>query len=443
MAEDNLRNRRPHLRLPDRVTTFVLAGGKGERLSPLTKDRAKPSVVFGGQYRIIDFTLSNCVNSGIRRISVLTQYKSSSLARHVRLGWNIFTSELGEWIEVIPAQQRYGENWYRGTADAIFQNIYTVERENRDFVLILAGDHVYKMDYLKMLRNHLDREAEVTVAAVEMPIETAHQFGILQTDSSGRVQDFAEKPPDPKPLPGKPDQVYASMGIYIFNRETLLQELIPAVERYDLTDFGRHILPRMLKRRRVFAYPFEDENQRFPPYWRDIGTLDAFFEANMDLVSVDPQFNLYDSRWPVRTYQPISPPAKTVFADPGEEARRGEVLDSLVCSGCIVSGGRVRRSILSPHVRVNSFAKVEEAVLMDHVDVGRRSKLRRVIIDKQVKILPDTTIGYDLESDRKRFTVTENGVVVIPSSRVIGPDRDEPLWEDPVERYSRCQVEDQ
>lgn len=437
MADLSGRSRRAvGIRDLDRLTTFVLAGGRGERLYPLTGDRAKPAVVFGGIYRIIDFTLSNCINSGIRRVHVLTQYKSVSLARHIAEGWNILPAELGEFIEVIPAQQRYGETWYRGTADAIFQNIYTIEREDRDFVLILAGDHVYKMDYSKMLSFHLESDAEVTVGAVEMPASDSRHFGVIQVDDSGRIVEFHEKPEVGTPIPGKPDSIYASMGIYLFNKEALLEELIPVVAHDNLVDFGRHILPALVGRRRLMAYEFEDENHRVPPYWRDIGTLDAFYEANMDLVSVDPQFNLYDSRWPVRSHHPPSPPAKTVFADPGDGARRGEVLDSLMSPGCIVSGGHVRKCILSPKVRVNSYAHVEESVLMDGVDVGRRARIRRAIIDKYCTILPDTVIGFNPEQDRKRFTVTNDGVVVIPSARVVGPEKVTPLWVDPVIRYT-------
>ena len=417
----------------NRLTTFVLAGGRGERLLPLTRDRAKPAVTFGGHYRIIDFTLSNCVNSGIRRVYILTQYKSISLARHIGIGWSIFPAELEEFMEVIPAQQRYGDTWYRGTADAIYQNIYTIARDNRELILILAGDHIYKMDYSKMVRFHLETNAEVTVGAVEMPVESGSQFGVIQIDEDRRIVDFQEKPEEPSPLPGKPSAIYASMGIYLFDRQVLLEELIPAVSEREGTDFGLDILPSMTDRRRLFAYEFEDQNRRTPPYWRDIGTLDAFYEANMDLVAVDPQFNLYDSYWPVRTHQRQFPPAKTVFADPGEGARRGEVLDSLVCNGSIVSGGRVRRSILSPRVRVNSFAQVDDSVIMDEVEVGRHARIRRAIVDKNCQILPGTVIGYDLERDRSRFVVTEGGVVVIPRGRIIGPDEDRPLWVDPVD----------
>jgi glucose-1-phosphate adenylyltransferase len=408
------------------LSTFVMAGGKGERLYPLTRDRAKPAVPFGGIYRIVDFTLSNCINSGLRRINVLTQYKSFSLANHLKNGWNIFNSELHEYIDVIPAQQRVGEYWYRGTADAIYQNIYTIERENPDHILILAGDHVYKMDYSKMLVFHSEKRAEVTVGVVEMPKEQSSQFGVLQVDNEKNIIGFEEKPLEPKTILGKPDRIYASMGIYVFNKEVLLEELVPEAESESEHDFGKNILPQMLGRRQMVAYEFVDENRGEIPYWRDIGTLDAYYEANMDLVSVTPIFNLYDKRWLLRTYQPQFPPVKMVFADEGRGARRGEALDSVISNGCIISGGRVARSVLSSQVRINSYSVVEDSVLMEAVVVGRYAKIRRAIIDKFVEILPGTTIGYDLESDRKRFTVSESGVVVIPKGRVVGPDKDIP-----------------
>ena len=416
-----------------RLCTFIMAGGKGERLYPLTRDRTKPAVPFGGVYRIIDFTLSNCINSGLRRIHVLTQYKSISLDRHLKAGWNIFHNELGERIDLIPAQQRYGMHWYRGTADAVYQNIYTIERENPDYVCILAGDHVYKMDYYKMLRYHIDREAEVTVGVLDLPKTDAGQFGVLELDSESRIVGFEEKPQVPKTLPHDPDRVCASMGIYIFNTSTLYDELIPDAQSESSHDFGKDIIPQMLGRRRVHAYPFVDENRVGSPYWRDIGTLDAYYEANMDLVSVSPHFNLYDKRWPIRTYQPQFPPAKMVFADPGSDARRGEALDSLICTGCIVSGGRVIRSVLSPQVRINSFSSVEDSVLMESVQIGRYAKVRRAIIDKYVEILPGTRIGYEPEKDRKRFHVTRGGVVVIPKGRIVGPEEDRPRWPDHIQ----------
>jgi glucose-1-phosphate adenylyltransferase len=340
-----------------------------------------------------------------------------------------------EFIEILPAQQRYGDVWYRGTADAIYQNIYVIDQEKRDFVLILAGDHIYKMDYSKMLAFHLEKEADVTVGVVEMPIELSHQFGVLQVDDRGCILDFQEKPENPSPVPGQPGNIYASMGIYIFNRKVLLRELIQGTENNDRHDFGQDILPQMLGQKRMYAYRFVDENRRNEPYWRDIGTLDAFYEANMDLVSIDPQFNLYDDRWPIRTNQRLFPPAKTVHWEEEPGGRRGEAFNSLLSGGVIVSGGRVFRSILSPLVRINSHALVEDSVLMDGVQVGRGSRIRRTIIDKNVRLEPDTTIGWDLDTDRKRFTVTENGVVVIPRYRLIGPDRDEPLWVDSVDYY--------
>jgi glucose-1-phosphate adenylyltransferase len=418
------------LHLLKKLSTFVMAGGKGERLHPLTRDRAKPAVPFGGVYRIIDFTLSNCINSGIDRIHILTQYKSISLARHLQLGWNIFHSEMGGYIDMLPAQQRYGAHWYRGTADAIYQNFYTIERERPDYVLILAGDHVYKMNYARMLQAHIDQRADVTVGVVDLPKEHSRHFGVLELDGRDRIVGFEEKPLRPKTLPDRPDRVCASMGIYIFSVRTLYEELVPDAGSESEHDFGRNILPQMVGKRKLLAYRFVDENRKPVPYWRDIGTLDAYYEANMDLVSVDPQFNLYDQRWPIRTYQPQLPPVKMVFADPGEGARRGEALDSMLSIGCVISGGRVLRCVLSPQVRINSYAAVEDSVLMDGVNIGRRARIRKAIIDKYVDILPDTSIGYDLEEDRKRFHVTDSGIVVIPKGRMIGPEEDRPRWED-------------
>jgi glucose-1-phosphate adenylyltransferase len=335
-----------------------------------------------------------------------------------------------EFIDVIPAQQRYGEFWYRGTADAIFQNIYTLERENSEHVLILAGDHIYRMDYLRMLEFHIEREADLTIAAVEAPACESEHLGVLEVDEGRNVRDFKEKPQQTPSLPGKPGRIYASMGIYIFKKDVLLEELLKegGDDRYD---FGKHILPELVGKRRLLAYPFVDRNRTEGSYWRDIGTLDAFYETNMDLVSVEPQFNLYDRDWPIRTHQIQSPPAKTVFAGIDDRDRISEVLDSLICSGCIISGGRVERSILSPMVRIHSFASVEESILMSGVDVARHARIRRAIVDKYVQILPGTKIGYELENDRRRFTVTDSGVVVIPRGRIIGPDSDSPRWNDP------------
>ncbi|OIO36946.1 MAG: glucose-1-phosphate adenylyltransferase [Candidatus Omnitrophica bacterium CG1_02_44_16] len=397
-----------------KVVTFILAGGKGERLHPLTKDRAKPAVPFGGIYRIIDITLSNCVNSGLRKIHTLIQYKSISLQRHIRLGWNLFNSELGEYIDVIPAQQRVGSNWYQGTADAIFQNIYTIEQEKPDEVLILAGDHIYKMNYYAMIDFHRQNNADMTVAVVELEKDLSKGLGVIQTDGTKKVLGFQEKPAEPKTIPDKLDMIYGSMGIYLFNRAALEEELIEDSGKNTSHDFGKDIIPQMLKKKkRVFAYNFKDENKKEALYWRDIGTLDAYYNANMDLVQVTPVFNLYDKDWPIRTYQDQFPPAKTVFAGDENPERIGLVLDSLICGGCIVSGGRIQRSILSPNVRVNSFTEIYDSLLMEGVQVGRHAKIRKAIIDKDINIPPGTVIGYNIKDDKKRFTISENGVVVV------------------------------
>ncbi len=398
-----------------KVLTFIMAGGKGERLWPLTKDRTKPAVPFGGVYRIIDFTLSNCINSGLRRVYVLTQYKSASLHHHIRMGWSILSSELGEYIELLPAQQRVGETWYMGTADAIYQNLYTIDMERPSEVLILAGDHVYKMDYYTMIDYHRESEADLTVAVVEVDKEHAQHLGVLEVDSMGRVRGFEEKPAKPKTIPHNPDKVYASMGIYVFKREILERLLHEDAKRPNSThDFGKDIIPHMVRTGlSVTAYNFVDQNQKAAQYWRDIGTIDAYYEANMDLVAVDPVFNLYDRSWPTRTYQEQFPPAKTVFAGEEVTGRVGLLLDSMVCAGCIISGGRVQRSILSPNVRINSYSQVNDSILMEGVNVGRHAKIRRAIIDKDVNIPPGTVIGYNREDDKRRFFVSDSGVVVV------------------------------
>jgi len=397
------------------VVTFVMAGGKGERLWPLTKDRTKPAVPFGGIYRVIDFTLSNCINSGMRRAYVLTQYKSASLQRHIRLGWNILSSELNEYIEVLPAQQRTGESWYLGTADAIYQNLNTLEIENPDEVLVLAGDHIYKMNYATLVDYHRAESAELTLSVVEMDKHESVHFGVVEVDSAGRVIGFEEKPINPKTIPNKPDKIYASMGIYVFKHTALVEELKhDALDSTSSHDFGRDIVPKMVRSGfKVMAYNFIDENKKNAQYWRDIGTLDAYFEVNMDLISVDPVFNLYDKQWPLRTYQEQCPPAKSVFAGEEITGRVGLALDSLVSSGCIISGGQVKRSILSPNVRINSYSHVTDSILMEGVNVGRHATIRRAIIDKDVNIPEGTVIGYDLDEDRKRFVVTESGIVVV------------------------------
>ena len=397
-----------------KVLTFIMAGGKGERLLPLTKDRTKPAVPFGGIYRIIDFTLSNCINSGLRKIYILTQYKSSSLQRHIRLGWNFLPSELGQFIELLPAQQRIGDSWYLGTADAIFQNIYTLEMDKPDEVLILAGDHIYRMNYYSMIDVHREQNADLTVGVVEVEKDKSKQLGVVEVDADGRVTGFYEKPVNPKTIPGKPDKIYGSMGIYVFNQPVLVQELLEdAKNNKSSHDFGKNIIPQMLKKgMKIVAYNFRDKD-RNEEYWRDIGTIDAYYEANMELIQVNPIFNLYDQEWPLRTFQEQYPPVKTVHSGDREEGRVGLVLDSIVSEGCVVSGGRVQRSILSPNVRINSFSEVYDSILMEGVNVGRYAKIKRAIIDKDVSIPQGMIIGFNLEEDKKRFFVSESGIVVV------------------------------
>ncbi len=398
-----------------------MAGGKGERLYPLTRDRTKPAVPFGGIYRIIDVTLSNCINSGIRKIHVLIQYKCNSLIRHLRLGWNLFDAELGEYIDIVPAQMRVRESWYMGTADSIYQNLYFVDAEKPEYVLILAGDHIYKMDYGEMLDYHIAKKADCTVAVVEIGKKDASHFGIIEVDRDSRILGFEEKPKVPKTIPGDPKHVYASMGIYVFNTGVLKEELnADAQNEESKHDFGKNILPAMVaKKAKVYAYNFKDENKKEAQYWRDIGTLEAYYEANMDLVQVTPIFNLYDKDWPIRTHMEKCPPAKFIFAG-GEDGKRiGVAYDSMVSGGCIISGGKIERSVLSPNVRVNSYSHIEDSIIMEGVDIGRNAKIKRAIIDKDVTIPQGMEIGYDPEEDKKRFTVSESGLVVVAKGTVI------------------------
>lgn len=404
------------------VFTVIMAGGKGERLVPLTRDRAKPAVPFGGIYRIIDFTLNNCINSGLRQVLVLTQYKSQSLERHIKRGWNFLPSTLGEYIDVMPPQQRVGPDWYKGTADAVYQNFYSIRDIGKPYCLILAGDHIYKMDYAKMVQMHTDNKADITVAALDVPIEEGSNFGILQIDQNRRVIGFDEKPKNPKPVPGDPKRCLASMGIYIFNANIMYDRLeADARDPNSAHDFGKNIIPAMIKDFRVFCYIFQDENKKESKYWRDVGTIDAYWEANMDLVNVSPLFNLYDKDWPIRTLHSESPPPKFVFAQSDEEGgRRGVALDSIVCPGCIISGGRVEASVLGPDVRVNSFSYIFESILFDRVNISRRCRIRRAIIDKDVIVPEGTVIGYDPEDDKRRFQyISPGGVVVIPKGEVL------------------------
>lgn len=395
------------------IFTMILAGGKGERLYPLTDQRAKPAVPFGGKYRIIDFTLSNCLNSGLRKVAVLIQYKSHSLDRHIRAGWNILSGEMGEYIAAVPPQQRISEDWYRGTADAVYQNLFLLEGEQPELLLILAGDHIYKMNYMEMFRWLIAKSADAVVGAIDIPIQDANRFGVMGVDEDFRIVNFEEKPANPTPIPNDPAHAFVSMGIYLFRSKVVREHLIADAGEGTAHDFGKNIIPQMIKDRRVYAFKFQDANRKAVQYWRDIGTLDAYWEANMDLVAVDPLFNLYDSNWPIRTYQGQFPPAKFVFAQDYQGGRMGVALDSIVCGGCIVSGGRVQNSVLSPNVRVQDHADVRESIVMENVVIGEHSRIRRAIIDKDVAIPPKTEIGYDREADAQRFTMTESGLVVI------------------------------
>jgi glucose-1-phosphate adenylyltransferase len=397
---------------------MVLAGGAGTRLDPLTRERAKPAVPFGGRYRIIDFCLSNFVNSGIYKVKVLTQYKSDSLNNHISRTWRM-TAFLGHFCETVPAQMRTGGDWYRGSADAIWQNLNLITDESPDTVFVFGADHIYQMDVQQMLDFHHARKADCTVAVLPVPIEQGSEFGILDVAADGEVKNFVEKPKNPPPMPGDPTRCLASMGNYIFNTDTLVRE-VSEDSKIDGSahDFGKSILATLNKRARVYAYDFLTNEvpglgQRERGYWRDVGTLDAYFESNMDLIAVEPIFNLYNSKWPIMAASSSLPPAKFVFGDVVQK-RIGRALDSLVSEGCIISGGLVNRSVLSPRVRVNSWAEVHDSILMENVEIGRHCEIRRAIIDKNVTIPPGTKIGVDLEADRKRFQVTESGIVVIP-----------------------------
>jgi len=400
----------------ENVLAILLAGGAGERLYPLTRDTAKPAVPFGGAYRIIDFTLSNCINSNVRRILILTQYKSLELVRHIRDGWNILSAELGEYIEVLPPMKRVSEDWwYQGTADAVFQNFQSIEAEAPELTLILAGDHIYKMNYHEMLDWHRRHGAEITIATIRMSPEEAGRYGVAEIAADYRITGFEEKPQHGSPVRSRfdPSMISASMGIYVFNTDVLLRALHDDSEDPASShDFARDVIPRNLEKARVVAYDFRDVNDKPMPYWRDVGTLDAYYEANMDLVDVVPQFNLYDQRWPIRTRATQQPPAKFVFAQEGR--RMGVAVDSIVSSGCIVSGGRVLHSVLSPGVRVNSYCEIEYSILMPNAEIGRYSRVSRAIINTGVKVPESSVIGFDPEADRaKGYHVTEGGIAVV------------------------------
>ncbi len=398
-------------RLTRDTLALVLAGGRGLRLKHLTLWRAKPAVPFGGKFRIIDFPLSNCINSGIRRVGVLTQYKAHSLIQHVQKGWGFLRGEFGEFVELLPAQQRIETSWYAGTADAVFQNLDIIRNHDPSYVLILAGDHIYKMDYGPMIAHHVESGADVTVGAIEVPVEHAGAFGIMSVDESGRIVRFAEKPKEPETLPGRPDTVLASMGIYLFNTSFLYGQLIKDADTASSThDFGRDILPALINSYRVQAYPFRDPQTGRQAYWRDVGTVDAYWEANMELIGVTPELNLYDESWPIWTYQEQLPPAKFVFDDDG---RRGMAVDSMVSGGDIISGSVVRRSLLFSNVHIRSYGEITDAVILPNVTIGRRCRLRKVVIDKGCAIPDGTVIGEDAVADARRFYVTAGGVVLV------------------------------
>jgi glucose-1-phosphate adenylyltransferase len=403
----------------------LLAGGAGERLFPLTRDRAKPAVTFGGAYRIIDITLSNCVNSDLRRVYILTQYKALSLNRHIREGWgSIVAGELGEFIEVLPPMKRVGDDWYQGTADAVYQNIYSIGSEQPKYVLILSGDHIYKMNYEMMLRQHNDSGADVTLATIPIDPSESFRFGVVDVARSGRVIGFEEKPKVTQlRSPWDSMKVDGSMGVYLFNTDVLLPALMKDAEDPNSShDFGHDILPKILADYKIYAYNFVDENRKEALYWRDVGTLEAYYEANMDLVSISPVFNLYDKAWPIRTDQRQYPPAKFVFGEPG---RTGMAINSIVSNGCIISGALVRNSVLSPDVRVNSYAEIEASIVFSHVNVGRHCRIRRAILDRDVHIPEGSVIGFDAEEDKRNgYRVTEEGITVVT--------RDYSLFENPV-----------
>jgi glucose-1-phosphate adenylyltransferase len=399
--------------------TMLLAGGQGERLFPLTKVRGKPAVPFGGKYRIIDFTLSNCLNSELRRIYVLTQYKSDSLNQHIFEAWSIFNPELGEFIYSIPPQRKLNNDWYLGTANAIYQNmnLFSSERKAKQ-VLILSGDHIYKMDYLKLLQYHIDKKANLSLSCIEVPKEEATRFGIVSVNPEYKVDLFIEKPKDPPQIPDNPGHSFVNMGIYVFDAHSLI-EIFKEMDEKNIpaNDFGEDIIPYMVKSGRdVYAYKFIDENKKSQPYWKDIGTIDSYYTASMNLLSVSPDFNLYDNNWYIRAHQYQFPPAKTVSHE-GE--RVGRTLNSLICDGCIISGGLVERSILGPNVRVNSYAYVTDSIIMNNCNVGRHARIRRAIIDKNVNIPEGYEIGFDLEGDKKKFTVNESGIVIIGKDEIL------------------------
>jgi len=413
--------------LTKQTMALVLAGGRGSRLRQLTDWRAKPSVPFGGKFRIIDFPLSNCINSGIRRIGVLTQYKADSLIKHLVHGWGFLRGEFGEFINIIPAQQRTGENWYLGTADAVYQNIDIIRNRGPEYIVILAGDHVYKMDYGQMLAFHADNDADLTIGCLEASLQDAKEFGVMHVDNENQVKAFVEKPDNPPTIPGRDDAALASMGIYIFNAKFLYEQLVKDANTPDSSrDFGKDIIPGIIEKYRVFAYPFLNIQTGGQAYWRDVGTIDSYWQANMELVSVDPEMNLYDQSWPIWTYQKQNAPAKFVFDD---DDRRGMAVDSTVSGGVIISGATVRRSLLFTDVRVNSYSLVEDTVVLPDVNIGRHSVIKKAIIDKGCTIPEGTVIGENLQEDAKTFSVSPGGVVLV-TPEMLGQEIHKADWSD-------------
>lgn len=406
-------NRSPRFisRLTRDTLALIMAGGRGSRLMQLTEWRAKPSVPFGGKFRIIDFPLSNCINSGIRRIGVLTQYKSHSLIKHIQQGWGMFRGDFGEFVELLPAQQRIETSWYSGTADAIYQNIDIIRSHNPEYVLILAGDHVYKMDYGAMLACHVDHNADITVGCIEVPLDKARGFGIMGINENGRVTSFEEKPEHPKPMPGEPDKALCSMGIYIFNKDFLIEQLIKDADNTKSDhDFGKNIIPALIDKYRANAYIFRDPDNGKLGYWRDVGTVDSFWEANLELIGVTPELNLYDEDWPIWTHQEQIPPAKFIFDD---DDRRGMAIDSMVSGGCIISGAMVKHSLLFSNVVVESYSQITDSVVLPDVFIGENCIIHKAVIDKNCKIPAGTRIGVNPEEDRQRFHVSDGGVVLV------------------------------
>jgi glucose-1-phosphate adenylyltransferase len=413
MEETMISDQNPRFvsRLTRNTLALILAGGRGSRLKHLTKWRSKPAVPFGGKFRIVDFPLSNCINSGIRRVGVLTQYKAHSLILHIQRGWGFLRGEFGEFIELLPAQQRIESSWYEGTADAVYQNLDILRSHNPDYVLVLAGDHIYKMDYGTMIAEHVESGADMTVGCLTVSLDTAREFGVMSVDENNRVMAFQEKPDQPNPLPGRDDVALASMGIYVFNRKFLFEQLIKDADTPDSShDFGKDIIPRAIGKYRVQAYPFTDTTSGKQAYWRDVGTIDAFWTANLELIGVTPPLNLYDSSWPIWTYQEQLPPAKFVFDD---DERRGMAVDSMVSGGCVISGAKVQDSLLFSNVRVNSYSEVNNTVVLPDVNIGRNCRITRAVIDRGCDIPEGTIIGEDPAADAERFYVSEQGIVLV------------------------------